>query len=141
MAFEIPQQKFDATDHARNKMLRANQTLEAFLRNYIQPFEDFWGVSGNDQTIDGVTKFVGNGSRYTTEEMQQIMDVIGPADLVSLLTQAGAFIAFMEAAYPGMLPERYQQAAFNYTFGPSGIVLGELNHFWSIPEEVVDFEY
>lgn len=133
--------------------IRSNQFLELVLQQFTDAYESFWGVSGSIQEVKDekgnnvldenqmpIKKFVGGGSRYTTEEMQSIIESLGLEVLVAILTQTAGFTQFLNAAYPGILPDHYQTAAFDYTFGPSGIVLGELNHFWSIPEDV-DFEY
>ena len=53
------------------------------------------------------------------------------ATVVDMLTKALAFTAYLNAAYPGMLVERYQSAAFDYTTGPNGVVLTGINKFWA----------
>jgi hypothetical protein len=136
MPFEVPSASFDAHDHARNKVLRANQLEEEILRQFMSSYEDFWGVSGRYETIhvDGqpVTTFVGSGSRYSVEEMQAVLGILG-ATAISIMTAAAGLVQFIEAAYPGVLDDRYKVAAFEYTIGQSGITLTKLADAWSVP--------
>ncbi len=142
MAFEIPPPKFDAYEHARNKAIRSNQFLELVLQQFTDAYESFWGVSGSTQPInddDGnptdKTEFVGGGSRYTTEEMQSVIDALGPQALVAILTQTAGFTQFLNAAYPGVLADRYQKAAFDYKMDETGIHLVGLNEIWAKKED------
>jgi hypothetical protein len=136
MPFEVPVASFDAHDHARNKVLRANQLEETYRVHFISSYEDFWGVSGQYETryVDGqpVTTFVGNGSRYSVEQMQSILDILG-ATAISIMTAAAGLVQFIEAAYPGALDDRYKAAAFEYTIGQGGITLTKLADAWSEP--------
>ena len=135
MPFEIPTASFDASEHARNKAIRANQLEASILQQYKDSFEDFWGVSGSDVTTDvdgvSVTAFVSNGSRYSVQEMQQVIDTLGAA-AIQILTGAAGLTQFIDAAYPGVLPDRYKTAAFTYTIGQNGLVIGNLNEFWNV---------
>lgn len=148
MAFEIPPESFNPKEHARNKAIRSNQFLATVLQQFIASYEEFWGVSGSMQPVidekgqpvldgDGnqVTEFVGNGSRYTTEEMQSVMDELGPANVVAILTQSQGFIQFLVVSYPGELPERYHLAAFDYTTDLGRIHLVGVNKVWAKKEE------
>lgn len=142
MAFKIPPVKFDAYEHARNKAIRSNQFLELVLQQFTEAYELFWGVSGTEQPVndaDGnpadTTEFVGSGSRYTTEEMQSVIDTLGGEALIAILTQTAGFTQFLNAAYPGVLPDRYQKAAFDYKMDETGIHLVGLNETWSKKEE------
>lgn len=152
--FEIPIEEFNPKEHARNKVIRSNQFLELVLQQFTDAYESFWGVSGSTQEVkdkDGnlvldenqapIKKFVGGGSRYTTEEMQSVIDALGPQALIAILTQTAGFTQFLNAAYPGILQDQYQTAAFSYTLTQSRVTLGELNHFWSVPEESSDLNY
>ena len=126
MPFEVPTKPFDAIEHAKNKVLRANQLEELILQQFKANYEDFWGVNGSDktETIDKeqVTTFVGGGSRYSVEEMQSMGAASG-------LTQ------FILAAYPESLPPRYQAAAFDYKVDGGRIVLTQLSDAWSTPKK------
>jgi len=143
MAFEIPAAAFNATEHARNKAIRSNQYLEMVLSQFVSAYEEFWGVSGSMQDVKDVDgnpvldvdgkptqEFVGGGSRYTLAEMQSVVTALGPA-IVDIMTQTTAFTRFLNTAYPGALAARYQQAAFDYTVGQSGVVLTGVNSIWA----------
>jgi hypothetical protein len=136
MPFDVPVQSFDAIEHAKNKVLRANQLEETILQQFKASYEDFWGVSGSDktETVDDVpvTTFVGGGSRYSLEEMQSVINAMG-ATVVEILTAAVGLTQFIEAAYPGVLPDRYKTAAFEYTIGQNGITLTKLSDVWAVP--------
>lgn len=143
MPFEVPTKSFDHIEHAKNKVLRANQLEETILQQFKSLYEDFWGVSGSDktETVDGVeaTTFFGTGSRYSVEEMQLILNTLGMT-AIEIITAAGGLIQFIEAAYPGSLPDRYKSAAFEYELTQSGIKLTKLADVWAAPavkEEVV----
>ena len=126
MAFPIPTQTFIALEHARNKAIGSNQFTDGVLTQFKATFEEFWGVSGLDEN----EIFVGKGSRYSLAEMQSIVDALG-AGLMEIMTQAAAFTEFLNAAYPGVLPVRYQQAAFDYTVSQSGVILTGVNAAWA----------
>jgi len=139
MPFEVPEQSFNANEHARNKLLRANQLEQIILQQFVAAYEDFWGVSGSDQTteVEGqpVTQFVGAGSVYTVEQMQSVLDATPQATAIDVLTDAAQLVGFIDLAYPGVLADRYKTAAFTYTIGQSGITLTGLQPAWTPPEE------
>ena len=139
MPFEVPTESFNANEHARNKLIRANQLEQIILHQFVASYEDFWGVSGSDQTteVDGeqVTAFVGAGSVYTVEQMQLILDAMPQATAIDVLTDAAQLVGFIDLAYPGVLADRYKTAAFTYTIGQSGITLTGLAAAWTPPEE------
>jgi hypothetical protein len=136
MPFEVPTLTFNALEHATNKALRANQLEVTILEQFKASYEDFWGVSGSETTneVDGVqvTTFVGGGSRYSVAEMQSIITTLG-ATAIAIMTAAGGLVQFIDIAYPGVLADRYKGAAFDYTVGPSGLTLSELNAAWAVP--------
>lgn len=126
MAFPVPPKVFNALDHARNKAIESNQFTDSVLTQFRSTFEEFWGVAGSVK--NGF--FIGSGSRYSLAEMQSIIDALG-AGLLDIMGQATAFTQFVDAAYPGALPDRYQQAAFDYTIEPTGVVLTGVNAAWA----------
>ena len=132
MPFEVPTATFNALEHATNKVLRANQLEKTVLQQLTSAYEDFWGVSGAEQIVNGVTVFTSAGSRYTVEQMQAILDTLG-ATAIQIMTAAGGLVQFIDAAYPGVLPDRYKDAAFDYTTGPGGITLTQLADAWAVP--------
>jgi hypothetical protein len=127
---------FNAHEHATNKALRSNQLEKMIVQQFKAAYEDFWGVSGSESTneVDGyqVTTFVGGGSRYSVSEMQSILNALG-ATAIEILTAADGLVQFIETYYPGTLEERWKWAAFDYTPGPSGLTLSELNAEWAVP--------
>jgi hypothetical protein len=123
MAYEIPIKTFDALEHAKNKVIRANQLQEMIISQYKESYHDFWGVT-NPPT----------GSRYTVEEMQSIIDVM-QSTVVDILTDAAQFYQYIVGAYPDSIEDKYSTAAFNYTIGQSGIILSTLKDEWVTQEE------
>jgi len=121
MGYELPPVGFNAIEHATNKVLRANQFEELVLAQFMATYEDFWGVQSN------------GGSRYTTEQMQQILNAMPMLTAIDILTDAGAFRSYLIRAYPDKLPEKYRVAAWDYTDGESGIVLTQLRPEWQPP--------
>lgn len=123
MPYPIPEDQFDAIEHARNKVVRANQLQELILQQYTSTYQDFWGVS------DPPT-----GSRYTTEQMQQVINAIPQSVAIDMLQDSRAFADFVQSAYPGLLDAKYSQSAFAYTLhNGNTIVIGELLPAWQAP--------
>ena len=139
MPFEVPAPVFDPHTHATNKITRANQLEQLILQQFISSYEAFWGVSGSDVTteVDGepVTAFVGGGSIYSVEEIQSVIDAMPMSTAIDILTDAAQLVGFIDSAYPGVLPDRYKHAAFEYTIGASGITFTNLAAAWSVPAQ------
>jgi hypothetical protein len=131
MPFEIPTLTFNALAHATDKVLRSNQLEKTILDQFKAAYEDFWGVSGTESIIDKITVFKSAGSRYSVEEMQSIINVLG-ATAISIMTAAGGLVQFIEIAYPGVLEDRYKSTAFEYAVGEGGITLTKLSDAWAI---------
>lgn len=123
MAYEIPVKTFDAVEHAKNKVLRANQLQDMILTQYKESYHDFWGVTSPP-----------TGSRYTVEEMQAIINVM-PATVIDILTDAAQFYGYINSAYPESIESKYASAAFNYTIGESGLIVSDLKEEWATPVE------
>lgn len=121
--YKTPEKPFDALEHARNKILRANQFHDVVMRDYIATYEDFWGLLPE------------GGSRYTTEEMQSVLDAMPQSTAIDILQDSQQFVAFVLQAYPGMLPEKYHTSAWNFSIGQSGIQLIGLRDIWLPVEE------
>ncbi len=127
IGYPVPEQTFDAREHARNKVLRANQLQETILEGYKGAFEDFWGV-----------QWPPKGSRHTTAEMQQIINAIPQSVALDMLQDSQALREFINAAYPGALPTQYQSTAFVVTIhNGNTIVIGELKDTWKAPSAEV----
>ena len=121
MPFELPTSSFDAAEHARNKVIRANQLEEVIVQQFKAAYEDFWGVTENQ------------GSRYSLEEMQDILEAMPMATAVEILSNAASLVTYIETSVPGSLAERYQSAAFEYTADESGLTLTQLSDNWAVP--------
>ena len=123
IGYPVPEETFDAREHARNKVLRANQLQETILDQYRATFEDFWGV-----------QWPPKGSRHTTAEMQQIINAIPQSVALDMLQDSQALRDFINAAYPNALPAQYQSTAFVVTIhNGNTIVIGELKDIWKAP--------
>jgi hypothetical protein len=118
MPFETPTQTFDATEHAKNKVLRANQLEELIVQQFKSAYEDFWGVTEN------------SGSRYSIEQMQQVLEAMPMSTAVDILTDAASLVTYIDQSYPEALPERYKNAAFQYSISEAGLVLNQLSPMW-----------
>lgn len=124
MGYPVPEIGFDAAEHARNKVLRANQLQDVILQQYTDTYQDFWGVT------DPPT-----GSRYTTEQMQQVINAIPQTVAIDMLQDSRAFADFVNSAYPGTLGAKYSTSAFSYTLhNGNTIVIGALRDAWKAPE-------
>lgn len=123
IGYPVPEEAFDAREHARNKVLKANQLQASILEGYKGAFEDFWGV-----------QWPPKGSRHTTAEMQQIVNAIPQSVALDMLQDSQALREFINAAYPGALPTQYQSTAFVVTIhNGNTIVIGELKDMWKAP--------
>lgn len=136
MPFDIPTETFNATEWAKNKILRLNQFEESVIRGFISNFEAFWEVSGQEEqkTVDGqlTTVFVGNGSRHTVGEMQKILDIIGIQGFIAIKTASDAMIAYIESQ-GGIIPDRYKKSPFDYEITQNGVKLTKLADVWVKP--------
>jgi len=66
--YPVPDEQFNAPERARNKIMRANQFQELVLEQWIATYLDFYGLLES------------GGSRYTTQEMQLIIDAMPACD-------------------------------------------------------------
>lgn len=122
IGYPVPEETFDAREHARNKVLRANQLQETILQHYRMTFEDFWGVQDPPA-----------GSRYTTEQIQQVINTMNQSVVADMLDDSRAFGQFIEQTYPGALPVKYQSTAFEMTIQGNVISIGPLKDAWKAP--------
>jgi hypothetical protein len=144
--FTVPQNNtFDASTHAANAVIRLNQRIDALVEGFILDYEDFWGVSGSDQTqeIDGeqVTVYVPAGSKYTVEQMQAKIDGMGIQNAGGLLMLAANLRDLIVGAQTvlgvDLLPARYHRPAFTLqeiTSPSDPIVITGLSDTWTPPE-------
>ena len=121
MPYPTPELQFDALEHARNKILRANQFQEMVIQQYRSAYDDFWGVSE------------AGGSRYSVAQMQAVLDAMPQATAQDILQDSASFNSYIQSAYPDALPEKYRNTAFEYTLGPNGITVTGLRDAWMVP--------
>jgi hypothetical protein len=144
--FTVPTNNaFDAQTHAANAVIRLNQRIDALVEGFVQDYEDFWGVSGSDQTqeIDGeqVTVYVPADSKYTVEQMQAKINGMGIQNAGGLLMLASNLRDLIVGAQTvlgvDLLPTRYQMPAFAMqpiTSASDPIVITGLSDTWTPPE-------
>lgn len=125
--YPVPPVTFDAGEHARNKLDRANQGRSAILQQYVSMFCDFWGVSE-----------VGRGSRHTRAEMQQIVDRMTHAVFLRVLSDSVALRSLINNVAPGSISPEHSEAAFTLTITAGVVVVGPLRSVWQIPAEPAD---
>ena len=89
--YPLPAESFNAIEHARSKILRANQTQEGIIQQWKSAYEDFYGLMP-----DG-------GSQYTSEQMQQILAAMPFAVCRDIMTGSAAFVSFVDSSKPGAL--------------------------------------
>lgn len=123
MSYPAPQQQFDSLEHARNKVLRANQFQDLVIQQYRNTYEDFWGLNPE------------GGSRYSVQEMQAILDAMPQTTAADILADAAAFVTYVTQAYPDKLESKYHDTAWDYTMGQSGIQVTALREAWVPVEE------
>jgi len=124
--YPLPPDAFNAGEFARNKVLRANQGRAAILDQYLAMYNDFWGVSEP-----------GKGSRHTSAEMQQIINIMPQATALQMLSDSNALRDFIVGVAPGVIPVAYLDTAFESTITNSTIIIGNLRPAWqTVSEEV-----
>lgn len=140
MSFELPTEKFNAIQHARDSVIRANQAQEEIFRQIIEPYETIWGVSGEMQDITDeegnvTSEWQSNGSIYSVDQMTEKLNEIGAANLVAMATQHAAMVQTIEALVPGTIHARYHAAAWDYTVDENGVFTATgLKEAWAVKE-------
>jgi hypothetical protein len=122
--YPVPDEQFNAIEHARNKILRANQFQQLVLSQWIATYLDFYGLSQS------------GGSRYTTAQMQAIIDAMPAATARDIMGDSAAFVAFVNQAAPGAIANKYQSPAFAMTDDGQQITVGDLRPEWQPQPEV-----
>ena len=122
--YPVPDEQFNASEHARNKILRANQFQQLVLSQWIDTYLDFYGL-----LPDG-------GSRYTTAQMQAIIDAMPAATARDIMGDSAAFVAFVNTAAPGAIADKYQSPAFAMSDDGQTITVGDLRPEWQPQPEV-----
>ena len=124
--YPLPPDAFNAGEFARNKVLRANQGRAAILQEFISLYNDFWGVTEP-----------GKGSRHTSSEMQQIINIMPQATALQMLSDSNALRDFIAGVAPGVIPTAYLDTAFEATITNSTIIIGNLRPAWQVVSEEV----
>jgi len=122
--YPVPGEEFNPVEHARNKIIRANQFQELVLDQWIATYRDFYGL------------FPDGGSRYTTAQMQAIVDAMPAATARDIMGDSPAFVAFVNQAAPGAIADKYQSPAFAMTDDGQTITVGDLRPEWQPQPEV-----
>lgn len=120
--YPIPQEIFNSQEHARNKVLRANQTQISIVKTWQDSYEDFYGI---DST----------GSRYTSQQMQEIIDAISHPVFFQIANNSRAFVLFVDQIDPNFLEDKYKTPAFELTYTDTTVTVGELKPEWIPPIE------
>jgi len=122
--YPVPEEQFNPAEHARNKILRANQLQKLLLEQWIATYLDFYGLAEP------------GGSRYTTPQMQAIIDAMPAATARDIMSDSAAFVAFVNQAAPGAIADKYQSPAFAMTDDGQTITVGDLRPEWQPQPEV-----
>ena len=117
--YPLPPDTFNAGDWARNKVLRANQGRQAILLEFLTLYQDFWGVSEP-----------GRGSKHTSSEMQQIINIMPQATALQMLSDSNSLRDYINSVAPGVIPAPYMDTAFITTISNNTIVIGDLRPAW-----------
>lgn len=116
--YPLPAEPFNAIEHARNKILQANQFQQLVLQQWIATYEEFYGL------------FPEGGSRYTTQQMQAVVDAMPASTARDIIADSAAFVSFVNTAAPGAIGDRYQSPAFEMTDDGITITVGNLKPAW-----------
>lgn len=124
-AYPVPDEGFNSNEHARNKVLRANQTQDGIVQQWKGAYEDFYGLAPD------------SGSRYTSEQMQQILADMPFATCRAIMSASAKFVAFVDSVDPGALEDKWKSPAFEMTDDGNVITVGELKPAWQPQLEAV----
>jgi hypothetical protein len=122
--YPVPGEEFIASEHARNKIIRANQFQQLVLSQWIATYLDFYGLAES------------GGSRYTTAQMQAIIDAMPAATARDIMSDSAAFVQFVNTAAPGAIADKFQSPAFVMTDDGQTITVGDLRPEWQPQPEV-----
>jgi hypothetical protein len=116
--YPVPDEQFNASEHARNKIIRANQFQQSVLSQWIATYLDFYGLAES------------GGSRYTTPQMQAIINAMPAATARDIMSDSAAFVQFVNEAAPGAIAQKYQSPAFAMSDDGQQITVGDLRPEW-----------
>lgn len=125
--YPVPDQAFNALEHARNRILKANQTQEGMIQLWKNAYLDFYWLNPN------------GGSQYTTAQMQAVINDMPASTCRDIMADSAKFVEFVDSAKPGALEEKWKSPAFEMTDDGITITVGELKPAWQPqPEAVTD---
>ena len=116
--YPVPDESFNALEHARNKILQANQFQQLVLQQWIATYEEFYGLLPE------------SGSRYTTQQMQAVVDAMPASTARDIIADSAAFVSFVNTAAPGAIGDKYQSPAFEMLDDGTSITVGDLKPVW-----------
>lgn len=130
MTYELPTAQFNTLEHAKNRVLSANQFRDHIVEKYKSGYEGMWQ-----------TPLTHGDDALTMEQMQAVLNT-AQATFAAILTDSAAFVQFVATTYPEalegdepLLPERFLSAPYTYTTSETGITLVALRDEWLAPEE------
>lgn len=82
--FPVPDKGFDPVEHARNAILRVNQTQDHILYLWQSAYMEFYGLDSN------------GGSRYTPERLVESFTIQLMAILTSTMAAIGYYLMALQ---------------------------------------------
>jgi hypothetical protein len=125
---EVLENTVNYEEFAKNKCLTINSCIDSIYRNWVNSYEEFYGINPN------------GGSRHSSEEFERILRFIPVASLVKILRNSSSFIELIDTIAPGELPNKYRSPAFEVSFSSSGVVVGPLKPGWQEKESTQEEE-
>lgn len=120
MIYENPDlpEGFNANKAANLRFIEADATAKHMIATYQNGYEKFWQPPR-----------VAGERALSRDETQQILNA--SPGIADILLDGGAFVAFIESAHPGALPERYHSAPYPL----DGLTItGDLKSEWEVQE-------
>ena len=117
----------DVDDKLINRANEKKMTVEALAKEMTQDYFD----NLKTMAVDGIDHFP-----YATQHIQEMQDIINAmpqATALDIMQDSRQFSAFIESAYPGALPAKYQDSAFDVTVTNNTIIVGTLKAIWQAP--------
>lgn len=111
---------FDTVGYAKARVDGAKAFRQSVTQKYRDSYQDFWLLSRSEVSV---------------ENLQAVLDELGPGLVIPILTDAATFVGAINTAFPGELEEKFHSAPYAYTVTQEGrLVIGELKEAWQ-PEE------
>lgn len=115
---------FNVTAYVEARVAGASAFREGVVQKYRESYKDFWLLERSEVSV---------------ENLQAILDNMGPGLYFPILTDAATFVEAITTAFPDDLEEKYHSAPYEYTITQEGrLVIGELKKVWQPePEEEI----